>query len=306
MAVSKAGVPALDESQDGYGRRFTFNNLTVTGNTMQLDNYGYLGSPLMVLGDLRISSGSTIEYRPRANDDAQRPQPYAGGIIVSGGTYVSGTLDFSDTSHARWQAMVVSSSAYGQSTYGGAWSRYIFNDMYIDPNGVFIAPGTGDTLDYTNKRDAVIEFTGGGNSVGTGRTIYWDGTFTHNSGSVQFSDGSPEIEQKSNDFYSVSGGTVQMEWKTSPTYIKGNLQGSRSFNNGHPWTTYISKDFNLISGSSSYGWSAAGLTDNIFVSGNFIMDAGAKLGSNGSSYPAGFSGSIEVHGNFINNGGEIY
>ena len=308
IQVSYAGDPANEANQSGYGRRIQLYNLTVTGHTMQMQAYSYIGAPIEMANDFTIAPNAKVEFRnnPLNAGRTNIAQPYAGGIIVSGGTHISGTLDLSIMSNSIWQEMLISSSAYSNVSYAGAWPQFRFRDMDIDTNGVFKAPGTGDTLDYTNNRDAVVEFTGGGNSIGAGRTIFWNGTFTHNSGSVKFSDGSPEIEQKANDFYSVTGVT-QMEWKTSPTYIKGNLKGRTSFNNGHPWTTYVSNNFILEDASSGYGWGAAGWADNVIVSGSVILETGAKWGSNGAGgYPAGMSGTHIIHGNFINNGGAIF
>lgn len=184
IQVSYAGDPAYEANLDGYGRRVQLYNFTVTGHTMQMQAYGYIGAPIAVANDFTIAESATVEFRDNTLNAGRTniTQPYAGGIVVSGATHITGTLDLSIMSTSIWQEMLISSSAYSNASYAGAWPQFEFEDMTIDINGTYIAPGTGDTIAYSTQEPAITKYTGYLRYVDPGSVT----SFVHNSGTVLF------------------------------------------------------------------------------------------------------------------------
>jgi len=139
-----------------------------------------------------------------------------------------------------------------------------------------------------------------GSPVG-GRAIYWRyGTFTHNSGSLLFTNSDANMDQGPNTLWNVSASRIN--FKHMPDDIANDFTIKETYLNGWPWTTKIGGDLIITDAGGGSGFSAGGQEHDLTISGSVIMQPGSKWGK--TDY--GASGTRHIYGGFFNNGGTIY
>ena len=322
-AVSIAGNPASGGAQSGYGRRFHWYNVHISGtNGLQTLNATYQGAPWHIHKEMKIAAGSHLELRNGTSD----VEPYAGGFFAERGvqTYISGTLDLTDYGEDNYQDMVTTQSTTSSYTRDGAWPRFEFGAMIIGPTGKFYFPFSGNTESLAQAagtqfyKGAVMRNNGNVEYNNACLYLHDGGEMHHNSGSVMVSGASwgegIEAEHANgfvgvNAFYNliISGGTLapnrdisvikDFTFNGGGGYIKPQGAGTTDV-----W--YIGGDLDVKSGGL-YNYYSQASTSNMsyVVSGNVNLDAGATIELDDQS--SGTERYFKIYGNLNNKGGKI-
>ena len=323
--VSIAGNPASGAAQTGYGRRFHFYNVAVSGgNGLQVDGYTYANGPWHVHNELKIHAGSHLEVRNRTSSQ----EPYAGGFFAERGvqTFISGTLDLRNYGTSYYQTMITGQSTTSSWTRDGAWMQLEFGSMIIGPTGKLYWPLTSNTESLAQKTGtqgysgSVVKNNGGDEFNNATFYMFDGGEMHHNSGTMMVSGVTwgEGIEHEvaagftgDNAFYNliISGGNCAPNRDISVirdfTFngVAGNYMTPQGAGSTDIW--YIGRNFDIKSGQVK-NWYVQDGSSNIsyVVSGNLTLgSAGATLDIADRS--TGDSRYVKIHGNLINKGGKI-
>ena len=323
--VTIAGDPASGSAVTGYGRRFHWYNVHISGaNGVQLNNPTYSGAPWHLHNEFKVATGSHIELRGGSSDI----EPYAGGFFAERGvvSYISGTLDLREYGAANYQDMVTTQSTTSSWTRNGAWPRFEFGSIVLGPSGKIYWPYSGNTESLAQAagdefyEGAVIRNNGSTEHNNACFYMYNGGEMHHNSGSLMVSGVTwgEGIEHEHADgftgddaFYNliISGGNCAPNRDISVirdfTYngVDTNYMTPQGAGTTDVW--HIGRNFDIKSGQVK-NWYLQDNTLNIsyVVSGNLIL-GGANATLDIEDRSTGDARYVKVHGNLINKGGKI-
>jgi hypothetical protein len=323
--VTIAGNPASGAAQTGYGRRWHWYNVHISGsNGLQTSNGTFTGGPFHIHNEMKIAAGSHLELR----GGSAVVEPYAGGFFAERGvqTFISGTLDLRNYGAANYQTMLTSQATTSSWTRDGAWASFDFGSMVIGPSGKLYWPLTSNTKSLAQKADtqgysgSVVKNNGGDEFNNATFYMFDGGEMHHNSGTMMVSGVTwgEGIEHEAaagftggNAFYNliISGGNCAPNRDISVirdfTFngVAGNYMTPQGAGSTDIW--YIGRNFDIKSGKVTNWYLQDGsLNISYVVSGNLTLgSAGATLDVEDRS--TGDERYVKVHGNVINKGGKI-